>query len=121
MDILVLILIGVVWLERFWEGGFALIRNRLAPPVMTVLLVSSSVESDGFRQCGFEAKGVAVFLIQRSDPTPSIGPPVAWLILSGLFGRYGLAESVTRFALILECGRPFQQLDPGHDLHVSIQ
>jgi len=107
-DMLVLVLIGVVWLRTILEGrifrfGFG---SGWLLLWMTVLLVSSALSLNPTVSVNMwirVVKGVSVFLIlcNRIQTRPQLDRLVLWMIVSGLFlACYGLAESVTRFALI---------------------
>ncbi len=107
-DMLVLVLIGVVWLRTMLEGKIFRFGSGTGWLLlwMTVLLVSSAFSLNPTVSVNVwirVAKGVAVFLIlcDQIQTRLQLDRLVLWLILSGLFlASYGLAESVTRFALI---------------------
>jgi hypothetical protein len=107
-DLLVLILVGVVWLRTILEGRIFRLGSRTGWLLlwMTVLLISSALSLNPTISVNVwirVVKGVAVFLIlcDQIQTRLQLDRLLLWLIISGLFlACYGLAESVTRFALI---------------------
>jgi putative inorganic carbon (hco3(-)) transporter len=107
-DMLVLVLIGMVWIRTMSEGRIFHFESGTGWLLlwMTVLLVSSALSLNPTVSVNVwirVVKGVVVFLIvcDQIRTRLQLDRLLLWLIMSGLFlACYGLAESVTRFALI---------------------